>query len=81
TDEQRAPALARALVEAQRLVADVVECPAEYEPLLRRSFAGRMLLASENPGALVSTRDPEGPFGKHLDRFEWSGFEGDATFS
>jgi ribosomal protein S18 acetylase RimI-like enzyme len=81
TDEQRAPALARALVEAQRLVADVVECPAEYEPLLRRSLAGRMLLASEDPGALVSTRDPEGPFGKHLDTFEWSGFEGDATFS
>jgi hypothetical protein len=81
TDEQRAPALARALVEAQRLVADVIECPAEYEPLLRRSFAGRLLLASEEPGALVHTRDPEGPFGKHLEAFDWSGFEGDAAFS
>jgi len=81
TDDRREPTLARALVEAQRLVADVVECPAEYEPLLRRSFAGRMLLASEDPGALVSTRDPEGPFGKPLEAFDWSGFEGDASCS
>jgi GNAT superfamily N-acetyltransferase len=80
TDEQRAPALTRALVEAQRLVADAIECPAEYEPLLRRSFAGRMLLVSEDHGALVYTRDPESPFGRHLDAFDWSGFEGDAPF-
>ena len=80
TEDRREPALARALVEAQRLVADVVECPAEYEPLLRRSFAGRMLLDSEDPGALVHARDPEGPFGKHLEAFDWSGFEGDASF-
>ena len=80
TDDRRAPVLARALVEAQRLVADAIECPAEYEPLLRRSFAGRLLLVPEDRGALVYTRDLEGPFGKHLDAFDWSGFEGDAPF-
>jgi len=80
TDERRAAALGRALVEAQRLVADVIECPAEYEPLLRRSFAGRLLLAPTERGALVHTRDPEGPFGRHLESFDWSGFEGDAPF-
>ena len=80
TDAMRASVLARALVEAQRLVADVVECPAEYEPLLRSTFAGRMLLATDERVALVHTRDPEGPFGKYLDAMDWSGFEGDAAF-
>jgi len=80
TDERRAPALARALVEAQRLVADAIECPAEYEPLLRRSWAGRVLLVPEEVGALVHTRDAEGPFGRHLPSFDWSGFEGDGPF-
>jgi hypothetical protein len=80
TDAMRASVLARALVEAQRLVADVVECPAEYEPLLRSTFAGRMLLATDERASLVHTRDPEGPFGKYLDAMDWSGFEGDAAF-
>ena len=80
TDAMRASVLARALVEAQRLVADVVECPAEYEPLLRSTFAGRMLLATDERVALVHTRDPEGPFGKYLDAMDWSGLEGDAPY-
>jgi hypothetical protein len=80
TEAGRESALARAVLEAQRLVADVVECPPEYEPLLRRSFAGRKLLAVDERAALVHTRDPEGPFGKHLDTIAWSGFEGDAPF-
>lgn len=80
TDAGRQAALARAVLEAQRLVADVVECPVEYEPLLRRSFAGRKLLAVDERAALVHTRNPNGPFGKHLDTIAWSGFEGDAPF-
>lgn len=80
TDDMREGVLARALLEAQRLVADQVECPAEYEPLLRRSLVGRKLLAVDERATLVHTRDPDGPFGKHLDSIVWSGFEGDATF-
>ncbi|HET8945947.1 MAG TPA: hypothetical protein VFQ07_03095, partial [Candidatus Polarisedimenticolia bacterium] len=80
TPETRAPALARALVEAQRIVADAVECPAEYEPLLRRTFSGRVLLAADEHGSLVYTRDQNGPFGKYLDAMDWSGLEGDAPY-
>jgi hypothetical protein len=80
TPETRGPALARALVEAQRIVADVVECPAEYEPLLRSTFAGRVLTAADERGSLVYTRDQNGPFGKYLDAMDWSGFEGDAPY-
>ena len=80
TDALRGEALARALLEAQRLVADVVELPAEYEPLVRKSLAGRRLLAVDERATLVHTRDQDGPFGKHLDTIDWSGFEGDATF-
>ena len=80
TDERRAPVLARALLEAQRLVADLIEVPAEYETLLRRSFAGRRLLVVDERATLVHTRDPQGPFGEHPDAMEWSGFEGDAPY-
>jgi hypothetical protein len=80
TAETRAPALARALVEAQRIGADLIECPAEYEPLLRSTIAGRVLMAADERGALVYTRNQNGPFGKYLDAIDWSGFEGDAPY-